>query len=116
MKSLREGGLGGACGLMWSNVCSKLQLSRYFDGGMIGLFLCRMWQSSQANTKDWEWNSIRYQHWPNDGKNLTIIYFISLKLNLCKFLLHILPFCNYLAKAEQIFALFCSMCLQINIF
>lgn len=29
-------GVGGACGLMWSNVCFKLQLSRYFVGGHDG--------------------------------------------------------------------------------
>lgn len=54
---------------MWSNVLSY-NFQDILLGGMIGLFLCRICQSSQANTKDWEWNSIRYQHWPNDGKNL----------------------------------------------
>jgi hypothetical protein len=44
------------------------------DKGMMGLFVCGVSQSSEANTKDY---SIRHQHWPNDGKNITIINFIS---------------------------------------
>lgn len=33
-----RGGCGDACGLMWSNVCFKLHLSRYFVGRHDGTF------------------------------------------------------------------------------